>query len=104
MKSADKKKSENFYKLFKPQLTPQQMLEMGVLGGSYFGNKIKEYPKSWFKNAKLSKTFDIKKIDLKLELVYQEKNGWIRDGFLKRILLVGFNGIADLKMEGASLV
>ena len=51
----DKKKSEDFYKLFKPQLTPQRMLEIGVFGGSYFGNKIKEYPKSWFNNAKISK-------------------------------------------------
>ena len=43
MKSADKKKSEDFYKLFKPQLTPQKMLEMGVFGGSYFSSKINEY-------------------------------------------------------------
>ena len=43
MRLVDKKKSENFYKLFKPQLTPQKMLEMGVFGGSYFGGKIKEY-------------------------------------------------------------
>jgi hypothetical protein len=49
MKLTDKKKSEDFYKLFEPQLTPQKMLEMGVFGGSYFGNKIKEYPKSWYK-------------------------------------------------------
>ena len=41
MKSSGKKKSENFYKLFKPQLTPQKMLEMGVFGGSYFSGKIK---------------------------------------------------------------
>ena len=68
MKPADKKKSENFYKLFKPQLTPQKMMEMGVFGGSYFGKKIKEYPRSWFKNAKLSRTFDVKKIALRLKL------------------------------------
>ena len=46
MKSADKKKSEDFYKIFKPQLTPQKMLEMGVFGGAYFSGKIKEYPNS----------------------------------------------------------
>ena len=34
------------------------MLEMGVFGGSYFAGRIKEYPKSWFRKAKISKTFD----------------------------------------------
>ena len=61
MQSTDKKKSEDFYKLFKPELSPQKMLMMGVFGGSYFGKKINEYPKAWFKNAKLSETFDSKK-------------------------------------------
>ena len=31
------------------------MLELGVFGGAYFGLNIKEYPKSCFKNAKISK-------------------------------------------------
>ncbi len=53
-----KLKSHDFYKLFKPQLTPKQMLELGVFGGSYFGLNTKEYPKSWFKKAKLSKNFN----------------------------------------------
>ena len=63
MKAIIKKKveSKNFYKIFKPQLTPRKMLQLGVFGGSYFKGKIKEYPRSWFKNAKLSKTFDVNK-------------------------------------------
>ena len=42
-------------KSFKAQLTPKKMLEFGVFGGWYFGTDIDEYPKYWFKNAKLGK-------------------------------------------------
>jgi len=81
MKSSDKKKSEDIYKLFKPQLTPQKMLEMGVFGGSYFGEKIKEYPKSWFKNAKLSKIFDVKKNRFKVKAGLTRKE-WVDKGWI----------------------
>ena len=53
------RKSEDFYKLFKPDLTPKQMLAYGVFGGSYLGETINEYPKSWFVKAKISKTFNV---------------------------------------------
>ena len=81
MRLVDKKKSENFYKLFKPQLTPKKMLEMGVFGGSYFGNKIKEYPKSWFKNAKLSKAFDVKKNYFRVKAGLTRKE-WLNKGWI----------------------
>jgi len=81
MKSSNKKKSEDIYKLFKPQLTPQKMLEMGVFGGSYFGEKIKEYPKSWFKNAKLSKIFDVKKNRFKVKAGLTRKE-WLVKGWI----------------------
>ena len=35
------------YKLFKPELSPKRMLELGVFGGSYFENNIKEWLKIW---------------------------------------------------------
>ena len=45
---------------FSPELSPKEMLELGVFGGWYFGNDIDEYPKSWFKKAKMSENgFDV---------------------------------------------
>jgi len=81
MKNLKEKKDEDFYKLFKPQLTPKKMLEFGVFGGSYFGLKIKEYPKSWFKNVKISKNFnvDLNRFKVKSGLSRKEwmEKGWI---------------------------
>ena len=78
-----KLKSHDFYKLFNPQLSPKQMLELGVFGGSYFGKKIKEYPKSWFKKAKLSKTFDIKKNRFKVRAGLTRRE-WLNKGWIFR--------------------
>ena len=81
MKILKKKSKEDFYKLFKPQLTPKKMLELGVFGGSYFGLNIKEYPKSWFKNSNISKNFDVNlnrfKVKSGLSRKEWREKGWI---------------------------
>ena len=81
MKPPSLKNKNDFYKLFKPQLTPKKMLELGVFGGAYFGLNIKEYPKSWFINAKISKNFDVSlnrfKVKSGLSRKEWQEKGWI---------------------------
>ena len=71
----------DIYKIFKPEISPKKMLELGVFGGSYFGSKIKEYPKSWLQKAKLSKNFDVNlnrfKVKSGLSREHWMEKGWI---------------------------
>ena len=46
----------NFDPDFKPELTPQQMLALGVFCGKYMTDSRMEFPESWFRRAKLSPT------------------------------------------------
>jgi hypothetical protein len=45
---------KNFHPDFRPQLTPQEMLELGVFGGLYMTDCTGEFPATWFKKARLS--------------------------------------------------
>ncbi|MDA0238696.1 MAG: hypothetical protein O3A84_01545 [Proteobacteria bacterium] len=67
---------------FAPELSPQQMLELGVFGGAYFDGDIAEYPPEWFTNANLSANgfdADLNRFGVaagQSRAVWQEK-GWI---------------------------
>jgi hypothetical protein len=43
----------NFHPDFRPELTPAQMLRLGVFGGRYMTDCAAEYPEEWFVHAKL---------------------------------------------------
>ncbi|MDH3982474.1 MAG: hypothetical protein OES84_06165 [Kiritimatiellaceae bacterium] len=43
----------NFHPGFDPELTPKELLRMGVFGGKYMTDCQAEFPASWFAKAKL---------------------------------------------------
>jgi len=73
---------KNFNSDFKPELTPKEMLELGVFCGCYMRDCAKEFPASWFKKAKLAKNkrdclLNFFQIDASMSLSYWIKKGWI---------------------------
>jgi len=73
---------KNFDPEFKPELTPKQMLDIGVFCGVYMRDCGKEFPKSWFKKAKFAKekrdcNINYFKIGASQPLSVWRKKGWI---------------------------
>ena len=72
----------NFNPDFKPELTPAEMLEIGVFGGKYLTDCQREFPKSWFTNAKLSPegkdiSLNYYFVDASQPLQEWRRKGWI---------------------------
>lgn len=67
---------------FKPELTPRQMLHLGVFGGRYMTDCRDEFPASWFAKAKLSpgrreSSLNYFKVDASQPLAVWRAKGWI---------------------------
>jgi hypothetical protein len=73
---------QDFDLKFTPELTPQEMLELGVFGGKYLTDCQDEFPEKWFTNAKLN---TLKKdvslnyflVDASQPLSEWNKKGWV---------------------------
>jgi len=73
----------NFDEGFEPQLTPAQMLSLGVFGGKYMTDCRAEFPPSWFAKAKLSPkrkdpSLNYFGVDASQSLKEWRRKGWIR--------------------------
>ncbi|MFO7570579.1 MAG: hypothetical protein R6W75_12350 [Smithellaceae bacterium] len=67
---------------FQPELTPKQMLEIGVFGGKYMTDCRNEFPASWFGKARLCTSFHDPKlncfgVNASKPLSYWRQKGWI---------------------------
>jgi hypothetical protein len=74
----------DFDPAFTPDLTPPQMLRLGVFGGRYMTDTRSEFPKSWFTHAKLANgqhgrevTLNYFGVDASQPLSVWKKKGWI---------------------------
>jgi len=73
-------KGRDFDPEFKPQLTPAQMLQLGVFCGKYMTDCRNEFPKNWFAKAKFARgkrdcSLNFFKIDASQPLSEMEAEG-----------------------------
>ena len=67
---------------FTPDLTPREMLRLGVFAGKYMTDCRREFPKSWFAGAKLAargrdRALNFFGVDASQSLAEWRRKGWI---------------------------
>jgi len=72
----------NFDPEFKPELTPSELLELGVFGGKYMTDCMDEFPAAWFEHARLNSErhdpdLNFFGINASKPLSYWREKGWI---------------------------
>jgi hypothetical protein len=72
----------NFHAEFRPELTPKEMLALGVFGGKYMTDCAAEFPADWFATARLSSERHDASINLfgiraSQPLAEWRKKGWL---------------------------
>jgi hypothetical protein len=72
----------NFDPEFRPELTPAEMLRLGVFCGKYMTDCRREFPASWFTRAKLANndrdcSLNYFGADASQKLTVWRRNGWI---------------------------
>ena len=75
---------ERFDAEFRPELTPAEMLELGVFGGRYMTDCRAEFPAAWFERARLSPpgrgrdaSLNYFGVNASRPLAYWRQKGWI---------------------------
>ena len=73
---------KNFSKDFHPDLSPKQMLALGIFGGKYMTDCQNEFPEDWFTRAKLSPNFSNQKLNYFQVKASQSLSVWNRNGWI----------------------
>ena len=72
----------NFHPDFTPELTPREMLQLGVFGGKYLTDCREEFPASWFERAKLCPQRHDAKLNFFGVNASQPLSEWRRKGWI----------------------
>ena len=74
--------SKNFHSEFRPQLSPKEMLKLGVFGGKYMSDCTEEFPVDWFEKARLCSEIHDPKLNYFGVNASQTLAEWRRKGWI----------------------